>query len=286
MNKLNQGLLSVHIAVLLFGVTALFSKLVDLNAAEITFLRTIPAMLAMALFLKYRHQPLLLKSTRDYGTVTLIGFLLAGHWVTFFHAMQVSTIATGVISLYTYPVITVFLEPLFFRQRPQFGDIISAVFVFAGVNLLVPEFSIDNAQVQGVAWGVFSAFLFSMRNIIQGRYFTRYPATLSLFYQLIIVFLVLLPFSANTLADLSNTQYLQLTVLGIFFTALPHTLYTHGLLYLKAKSVGLISCTQVVYASLFAAIVLVEIPAWSTIAGGAIVISAAAYETLHGHAKN
>ena len=34
-------------------------------------------------------------------------------WVSYFYAMQVSSVAIGVVALYTYPVITVFLEPLF-----------------------------------------------------------------------------------------------------------------------------------------------------------------------------
>lgn len=279
MNKHVEGLLSVHSAVLLFGVTALFSKWITLSAIDITFLRTLPALAAIVLYMKYYKEPLTLNSLRDYGTATLLGLLLATHWLTYFHSMQVSTVATGVISLYTYPVITVFLEPFFHGEKPQFKDIISAFIVLFGVYLLVPDFSLENSQVKGALWGILSAFLFALRNIIQRRYFSMYAARTTQFYQILMVCCLLLFFSAPTIPHVTKLQWFQIVILGIFFTALPHTLFTHSLRYLKAKTVSLIGCTQVVYATLFAAILLPEIPEWKTILGGVLVISAAVYET-------
>jgi len=279
MNKHSEGLLSVHSAVLLFGGTALFSKLITLAAVDITFLRTLPAMAAILIYMKYSREALTLGAAKDYALALLLGFLLATHWVTYFHAMQISSVATGVIALYTYPVITVFLEPFFHAEKPQLKDIVSAIVVFFGVYLLVPDFSIASSQLQGALWGILSAFLFALRNIVQRRYFQRHSATTAQFYQMLIVFCLLMPFAGPTTAQVLPIQWLQLLLLGVVFTALPHTLFTHSLRYLRAKTVGLIACTQVVYATLFAAIFLLEIPDWTTIAGGILVICAAVYET-------
>ena len=194
--------------------------------------------------------------------------------------MQVSSIAIGIIALYTYPVITVFLDPFFHGEKPHIKDIISAIVVLFGIYLLVPEFSVNNQTRLGILWGVLSAFLFAMRNIIQGRYFKSYPARHALFYQTLVVIVLLLPFSAAVIPVVSQTQWLQLIILGIFFTALPHTLFANSLLHLKAKTASLVGCMQVVYGTLFAAIFLAELPDWKTVTGGLIVISAAAYETI------
>jgi drug/metabolite transporter (DMT)-like permease len=280
MKSHSEGLLSVHTAVLIFGLTALFSKFISLTAIEITLLRSIFAVAAIAIYIKYRKESVKLNNNRDYLIAALLGFFLATHWVSYFHAMQVSSIAIGIISLYTYPVITVFLEPFFHGERPQSKDILSAFVVLFGIYLLVPEFSIDNQTAIGVFWGVLSAFLFAMRNIIHGRYFKSYPARHALFYQTLTVIVLLTPFSAQVVPEVSQTQWLQLAMLGVFFTALPHTLFANSLLHLKAKTVSLVACIQVVYGTLFAALFLTEIPDWSTIAGGLIVISAAAYETV------
>jgi drug/metabolite transporter (DMT)-like permease len=280
MKSHTEGLLSVHAAVLIFGLTALFSKLIALSAIEITLLRSVFAVAAIAIYIKYLKESIKLNNRRDYLTAMLLGFFLATHWVTYFHAMQVSSIAIGIVSLYTYPVITVFLEPFFHGERPHLKDILSAIVVLFGIYLLVPEFSIDNQTTVGVFWGVLSALLIAMRNIIHGRYFRTYPARHALFYQTLMVIVLLTPFSAQVIPEVSQSQWLQLILLGIFFTALPHTLFANSLLHLKAKTASLVGCMQVVYGTLFAALFLAEIPEWTTVAGGLIVISAAAYETV------
>ncbi|MDH5659531.1 MAG: DMT family transporter [Gammaproteobacteria bacterium] len=274
-----KGLIAVHSAVLIFGLTALFSKLISLTALEITLLRSIFAALIIALLFLWQRTSLSLNNSKDYGIVILLGVLLAIHWVTYFHAMQVSSIAVGVIALYTFPIITVFLEPLFHGENPHIKDIISALAVLIGIYLLVPEFSLSNETTQGLLWGIFSAFFFALRNIVQGHYFKGYTARHSLFYQTLITFFVLLPFSYGVIPEVTNAQWGQLLVLGLFFTALPHTLFAFSLMNLKAKTVSLVACVQVVYATIFAALILSEWPQLSTIIGGGIVVSAAMYES-------
>ena len=279
MTDSSKGLLSVHSAVLIFGLTALFSKLITLTALEITLLRSIFAVLIIFVIFIWQKKFLRLANLKDYGLVFLLGVLLALHWVTYFHAMQVSSIAVGVIALYTFPIITVFLEPLFHGEQPHIKDVISALIVLFGIYLLVPEFSLNNEATQGILWGVLSALFFSLRNVIQGHYFKGYTARHSLFYQTLVTFIVLLPFSFDVIPEVTHIQWGQLLVLGFFFTALPHTLFAFSLLNLKAKTVSLIACVQVVYATIFAALLLNEWPQISTVIGGLIVVSAAMYES-------
>ena len=274
-----KGLFAVHSAVLIFGLTALFSKLITLTALEITLLRSIFAVLFILAVLFWQKKSIKLSKTKDYGIVILLGVLLALHWVTYFHAMQISSVAVGVIALYTFPIITVFLEPLFHGERPHIKDIISALTVLLGIYLLVPEFSINNETTRGILWGVLSAFFFSLRNIIQGHYFKGYTARHSLFYQTLVSFIVLLPFSFAVIPQVTAIQWGQLLILGVFFTAVPHTLFAFSLLNLKAKTVSLVACVQVVYATAFAAFILSEWPQLSTVLGGLIVVVAAMYES-------
>ena len=279
MNNSFKGLVAVHTAVLIFGLTALFSKLISLTALEITLLRSLFAALIIAILFFWHGTSLQLAKAKDYGIVILLGVLLAIHWVTYFHAMQVASIAVGVIALYTFPIITVFLEPLFHGEKPHLKDIISALAVLFGIYLLVPDFSLSNETTQGLLWGIFSALFFALRNIVQGHYFKGYTAKHSLFYQTLVTFVVLLPFSFEVIPEVTTFQWGQLLVLGLFFTAVPHTLFAFSLLNLKAKTVSLVACVQVVYATTFAALVLSEWPQLSTVIGGLIVVSAAMYES-------
>jgi drug/metabolite transporter (DMT)-like permease len=280
MHHSREGLLSVHAAVLIFSFTALFSKLVSLPALEITFYRSIFACIAIAIYMAYTSQSYKLGSRKDYMKVGLLGTLMAVHWVTYFHSMQVSTVAVGVIALYTYPVITVFLEPLFHGEKPHIADIFSSIAVLFGIYLIVPEFSLDNSTLVGVLFGVFSALMMSLRNIMQRRYFSAYTASHSLFYQTLVVMLVLAVFVDTEISGIESSQWWLLLLLGIVFTALPHTLFANGLLHLKAKTASLIACVQVVYAAIFAAVILGEWLTWNIAAGGLIVVSAAMYESM------
>lgn len=280
MQHSREGLLAVHAAVLIFGFTALFSKLLSLPALDITFYRSIFALIAIAIYMAYKKQSYLLKSPQDYFMVALLGSLLAVHWVSYFYAMQVSTVAVGVIALYTFPVITVFLEPFFHGERPHIVDIISSIAVLVGIYMIIPEFSLDDSTTIGVLSGVFSALMISLRNIMQRRYFSAYKASQALFYQVSVVVLVLFAFTETTAFEIESKQWWLLVLLGIVFTALPHTLFAHGLLHLKAKTASLIACVQVVYAAVFAAVLLGESLSWNVVIGGSIVISAAMYESL------
>lgn len=280
MHHSREGLLAVHIAVLIFGFTALFSKLLDLPALEITFYRSIFAAVAIAMYMAYKKQSYLLNRPQDYLMVTLLGVLLAVHWVSYFYAMQVSSVAIGVIALYTFPVITVFLEPFFHGERPHIIDIASSFAVLFGIYLIVPEFSLDNNTMIGVLAGVFSAFVMALRNIMQRRYFSDYSASQALFYQVTVVVLVLFAFTDMPIDSVESQQWWLLALLGIVFSALPHTLFAHGLLHLKAKTASLLACVQVVYSAVFAFVFLGELLPLNVIVGGLIVVSVAMFESL------
>jgi drug/metabolite transporter (DMT)-like permease len=280
MHESREGLITVHLAVLIFSLTALFSKLIPLSSVDITFYRSVFAVMMIAVYMAYKKQSYLLDTQKDFFMAVLLGALLTAHWVSYFYSMQISSVAVGVIALYTFPVITVFLEPLFHGEKPHRVDILSSIAVLIGITIIVPEFSLDNDTTLGVAWGVFSALMMSLRNIMQRRYFSSYPASKALFYQANMVVVLLFLFRDAPAADIEADNWWLLLLLGIFFTALPHTLFAHGLRHLKAKTASLIASVQVVYAAIFAALILGEWLTWNVVAGGSIIVSAAVFESL------
>ena len=115
MNTKQQSLLYLHSAVLLFGGTALFSKLISLPALDITVYRTAVAAIVLFIVLSLQKQKITLSSVKDYGIAILLGAVVGIHWVTYFAGMQMAGVTIGIIAFFTYPVITVFLEPLLSR---------------------------------------------------------------------------------------------------------------------------------------------------------------------------
>ena len=67
-------------------------------------------------FMLLRGEKLLLNCLKDYGIAILLGIIMAVHWVMYFASMQYSSVSVGMIALFTFPVITVLLEPFFFLR--------------------------------------------------------------------------------------------------------------------------------------------------------------------------
>ncbi len=106
MNPRHLGLVELHVAVLLFGLAGLFGKLLALPPPVIVFGRTTFATLALGLvwFLARPRGDAAPFPRRKTGWLVLSGALLALHWVTFFKAIQVSTVAVGLLSLSSFPL--------------------------------------------------------------------------------------------------------------------------------------------------------------------------------------
>ena len=283
MNAVKRSLISLHFTVVLLGGTALFSHLVPLSASDITLMRSVFACIALFLFLKFSSENLTLASRKDYLIAIGLGILMALHWVTYFAAMQYSSVSVGMIALFTFPVITVLIEPFFEKVSLVWQDIVSALTVIAGVYFIVPETSLDNDITLGVLIGVGSAVLYAFRNLIHRKHFKQYSGAKAMAWQTLVIAIFLLPTGSNEIANAPMRAWLMLLLLGTVFTALPHALIAASLRHLRAKTFSLIACMQPFYGVILAVLLLDENPSGSTLLGGILITSASIYETLNTH---
>jgi drug/metabolite transporter (DMT)-like permease len=280
MDPRRRSLIGVNMAVVLWAITAMFAKWIALPTYQITGLRSVVAAAALYAVLRWQRQPLGTTNRRDLWLLLVGGFALGAHWVTYFESIRVSTVAIGILSLHTYPVLTALAEPLVFGERLRAVDVALAGLVFAGVGVLVPEFSLDSSITRGVLLGLASAACFAARNLLTRRAVAIYGAPRVMFYQLLGVALALFPPAIGAGQPVSIGSAGQVLLLGVLFTALPHTLYTSSLAHLKARSAGIMATLLPVYGSLAAAVFLGEVPSTRTLVGGAIIVLAVALETV------
>lgn len=280
MDAHRKNLIELNVAVLLWAGTALFAKWIALPAFQITALRSVVAAVALFAVLRWQGQSLRTASRKDLWMLLAGGVAMGAHWVTYFQSIQISTVAIGILSLHTYPVMTALIEPLLFHERLHWLDVLLALLVLLGVAVLVPSFSLDNDIARGVLLGVLSAACFTARNILSRRVVSVYGGMRVTFYQLLAAAVALLPVAIVAGRPISAHAGWQVLLLGILFTALPHTLYTNSLAHLKARSVGVIATLLPVYGAVTAAVFLGEIPARRTLVGGAIILVAVIVETV------
>lgn len=278
-----QSLLFLHTSVLLFGGTALFSKLIGLSALDITVYRTGVAAIVLFILLTLQKKQISLASAKDYSVAILLGVVVGIHWVTYFAGMQMAGVTVGIIAFFTYPVITVFLEPLLSRskisRKPKVKDIVVAVIVLIGIFLLIPEINLGNQATLGIATGILSAFFFSLRNILHKNYFSHYSGPHTMLYQTLVAFLMLGLFIDVPPMEVTKHDWLLIVLVGVVFTAMPHALFASSLRHLSATTAGLISCLQPLYGGVLAFLLLNERVNVLTVIGGLLVISAALFET-------
>lgn len=275
--------LILYTAITLIAANGLFAKGIPLDAIEITFLRSMIALSAIALFLLVCKRSPKIHNKKIFFGIYGIGILMGIHWVTFFHSMQISTIAIGFLSLFTFPIITVFMESAMYKHWPHWQDIMSGILVLFGITLMVADKPIElsSTTLQGVLWGVLSAFLFASRNVLQKYYFADVSSDKLMLHQMLAVLLLLALFiDLPLMSTLSASNWLAIIALGLITTAGAHTLLVISYKRLPAKTVAMISCMQPVLAALLGWLFIDEQPTLFIIIGGAIILSVALYESI------
>ncbi|MDM3870703.1 DMT family transporter [Porticoccus sp. W117] len=288
MTQNHQGWLALYSKILLLSLNGLFAKAIPLDATTMSQLRSVIAVLGLLLFCWLQGVSWRLRDWRQALGVYGLGVFLGLHWITYFHAMQVSTVAVGMLALFSYPVLTILLEPLFRsgrgKYRLRFGDVMAGLLVLVGLVVMVwdqLQLSQGSPIVAGCLWGVLSALLFAVRNLVLKHHYSDVPSGKMILHQILAVALMLALFvDGGQVAQMNSDQWLLLLLLGLVTTAGAHTLLAVCLKRLPAKTVSIIGCSQPVLGAVLAWLLLGESVSGWVIAGGAIILSVAIYESL------
>ena len=277
---ISYSLLKIHIAVMFFGLSGLFGKWIDLPPTLITCARCVFAFATLFFIILFSKERFALKQTRHYFVFAALGLLLALHWWAFFYSIQITTVAVGLLTFSTFPVFTVFLETLFFREKIKWTDIAAALAAFGGVAWMLPAFDLNDATAVGVVFGTLSGLTFAMLQILNRKYVRIYSGKLITCYQTGFAALFLLPMASIPASGFTTSDILMLMVLGVLCTAAAHSLFISGLHSVKVRTASIIAGLEPVYGIVFAIIFLLEIPSWKEICGGMVILSAAVFVSI------
>lgn len=275
--NIRRGLLNANTATLFFGLAGVLGKLSGLPAPLITLGRVVFAGVSLAIWARVKGVSLRPRDRRDLVLLALQGVILALHWTAFFQAIVVSNVAIGLLAFSSFPLFTAALEPLLLRQRPSLLEVAAALLILPGIYLLVPSFSLDNRATQGVLWGLLAGATFALLSVINRGLTARYSSVTLSLYQDGVAALVLLPtvFVLPIAGALTLRTLLILAALGLFCTALAHTLFIASLRDITAQLASVIAALEPVWGIIFAWLILSEAPVPRTLLGGVIIVSAA-----------
>jgi drug/metabolite transporter (DMT)-like permease len=270
----------IHLAVLLFGLSGIFAKVIPYSALLIVLGRVFFAAIFLGIVLFLLKLSFRLGSRKDILVFFLIGVVLAVHWSSFFYSIQVSSVAVGLITFATFPVFSVFLEPIIFKEPVRRQNIVIAFITFSGVILIVQDFSFNNTIFIGAIWGIVSALTFAILSILNRKLVKGYSSIVIGFYQNSFAFIVLLPVLFFIPLQIQLHNLLLLILLGVIFTGFSHVIFIQGLKSVNVQRASVIACLEPVYGIVAAIYILAEVPSLREVIGISIILSMAIYVTV------
>ncbi len=281
MEKNNKkDILYLNIAVMMFGIAGVIGQYVEVPSVMVALGRVICSSLILLTIAFVKKEILKLESKKDYLLIIFAGAVLAIHWTSFFQSIQVSSVAIGTITFSTFPLFLTFLEPLIYHEKLSVRSLVSAIVLFVGVVITIPEFSMKNQVTIGIVWGMLSSLTYAIITLAN-RYFSgKYQGRIVSLYEQGTAAIVLLP----TIFFVKVTWRLQdivgVALIGCICTAFAYSLYISAQKKVKAQTAGLISGMETVYGILYAFMLLSEIPTTREIIGGVVILSVGLYSSL------
>lgn len=278
MKAYTKDLLHLHVIVFIYGFTAILGRLISLDATQLVWYRMLIAFLALGAMLIVSRAPaqLPLKSILK---LIGVGFIVALHWVTFFHAIKISTISVALGCLATTTLFTSFLEPVLVKRALSKLEVVIGFIIIIGLYTI---FQFEPDHLTGILTGIVSAFLAALFTVLNKRFIRVYHPTTISFYEMGGGFLAITLFlwANNTftsgLATPSSWDWLYLLVLGIICTAYAYMASVKVMQTLSAYTVVLSINLEPVYGILMAFLFFGESERMSTgfYAGTLIILGA------------
>jgi len=271
-NKQTQHLLLLNFGMLCLSTSGVLGRLIELPPPLIIWYRAFFALLFIGAFCWWKKFDFRFDLKEHGLTIFLSGVFMAGNFVCYFYALQWSNVAIGMLALFTFPVMTTLLEPLFFKSKFQLMHLILAGMVLLGIYFLAPSFDMDNSMTQGLFIGLVAAFSWTLRNLLMKRKITAFNSSILMFYQLVVCALVLLPVLFIFETDNVPSQIPYLLFLGLVTTAIGHTLFLNSFNHFSVSTASIMSSIQPIFGIIVAMLVLGEIPSGRSMIGGALIL--------------
>ncbi|MEO1451747.1 MAG: EamA family transporter, partial [Bacteroidota bacterium] len=251
----------LHIAVLLFGFTAILGRYITLSGTMITVYRMSLTLISLCFFPRIfsavRSIP-----ARDRLRILGIGVLMALHWATFFEAIKLSNVSITLSCFASTAFFTALIEPLFFKGRVNLLEVLLGCVVVVGFSFV---FGIVGAEYwQGIVVAVISAIIISLANVFNKSMVQRYDVFAVTWLEFIagVAFLLaMLPFFIDQAGGKiwpTGQDWIALLILALLCTTLAYTLNMKALKHVSAYTAALTINLEPVYGIMLAYLIFQE----------------------------
>lgn len=277
--------LHLHLIVILLGFTAILGALITLPAIQLVWYRMLIALIGLWIYFLIKKIPFKLQIIKILPLLG-IGVVVALHWITFFHAINVSNVSVTLGVFASTTLFTSFLEPLTQKRRIFWLEVLIGIIIIGGIYLI---FQYEFQYMEGILYALLSALLNGLFVVLNRNISKRHHPTVTSFYEMIggVLFISIFLFMSGTFDPVfftvSHQDVFYLLILGTICTAYAFAAIVHVMKVLSAYTVVLSINLEPVYGIVMALIFFPEAEQMSAgfYAGTLIIIlSVFAYPVL------
>ncbi len=272
--KSTRSFAELNLAIIFLSTSGVLGRSMEMSPTLIIWWRCAIAVVIMYAFIKLTRLEFNIKEKSHYFIIFLSAFLLAAHWVMYFYSLSLSSIAIAMLTLHAYPTMTALLEPVILKTKFKFYHLILALLIIIGVYIILPPIGESPHLVSAIILGLASALAYSLRNIFTRKVIVDYHGSVMMFFQLLSMTFLLLPFLFLESNASLKTDLPFLLTLAIVATSLGHTLFVRNLKTYNTTTISLLTSIVPVYGILWGVLFLDEIPSSKTVLGGSLILLA------------
>ena len=260
MTPTRKSFIELHIAVFLFGFTAILGEVIDLHPLALTWWRV----LLTSIF--FFFVPSIIRRVRNIPTrlikvYLLIGSIVALHWLTFYASIKASNASITLICLATATFFTALIEPVVMKQRLNALQLGLGIAILPGMALIVN--STEGQYIWGIVLGITSSVLAALFGALNKRWMgNEDPIAITLIEMVAATALLTLciPFIFGDVSGVrfipSTMDWIYLIVLALLCTNVAYLLALRALRHLSAYTAALTINLEPLYGIILAAILL------------------------------
>ena len=173
--------LHLHFLVFIAGFTAILGELISIGSFALVWFRMVIAGLLMLLYIKLTRKRLKI-NVKLAVQLSIAGAIIAAHWITFFESINQSNVSIALAMFSSGAFFASFLEPLFFKRKILWYEIIFGIIVIIGVFLITQG---ELKYINGILLGLASALFSTLFAIINGKLILKHKASVISFYEFI-----------------------------------------------------------------------------------------------------
>ena len=256
-----KAYLYMHLSILLWGLTGVLGRGIDLQAGILVWYRMVITALSMFVFIVFTGKSIRIR-TPDLLRLFGIGTVLMIHWLFFYGAIKYSNVSIALSMLASQGLFTAILEPLVRKKKFRWDELIFSVTAIIGIWLI---FRVEEIYAMGMIFGLLAAFIGAFFNILNKDIVDRHSPIVVSFYEIaagLAVLSLFLPFYihyANPAKLIpSNLDWVLLLVLGILCTHVTILLSLEALKHLSVFTLNLSLNLEPVYTIALAFLVFHE----------------------------